>query len=223
MLGCPYTFTTYNVTLMKRQISVEVNEKHSFWLRWDICLTLPRANHVTGVIGFQKLIYTCQKKRFSDFKQKSSVLRVSVLFVKLFYLYCLFELKYCNYGLGRHNFNTEINFAWVSINYTHVYTVSIQNKMAPRIDCLPTHRLLSVSQAWGRKISKLYYQTFPQKNRCSEFWHGKQSELPPNLFKKQAIWMWVPPRKRFFYQFDSTGVPGVWTKDLTSILSDIPF
>ena len=145
-----------------------------------------------------KNLSTHAKKWFSDFKQNSSVLRISVLSVKLFYLYCLFELKYCNYGLGRLKFNTEKNFAWVSINYTHVYTVSIQNKTAPTIDCLPTHRLLSVFLAWGRKISKLYYQTFPQKNRCSEIWQGKQSALPPNLFKKQAICMRVPPQKLIF-------------------------
>ena len=64
MLGCPYTFTMYNVTLMQRQTSVEVNEKHSFSLRWDLCLTLSISKHVTGVIGFQKLIYTCQKVIF---------------------------------------------------------------------------------------------------------------------------------------------------------------
>ena len=73
-LGCPYTFTMYNVTPMEQQISVEVNEKHSFWLRWDIRLTLSISNHVSGVIGFQKLIYNA-KKWFSDFKQNSSVLR----------------------------------------------------------------------------------------------------------------------------------------------------
>ena len=121
ILGCPYAFTMYNVTPMERHISVEVNEKHSFWpaeTYASLCqlqITLP------GLLVSENLP-THDKKWFSDFKQKSSVLLVSVLSVKPFYLYCLFELKYCNYGLGRLKFNTEKNFARVSINYTHVYS-----------------------------------------------------------------------------------------------------
>ena len=147
ILGCPYAFTMYNVTPMERQISVEVNEKHSFETPEtyaSLCqlqITLPESLVSNN-------LSTHAKKWFSDFKQKSSVSRVSVLSVKLFCLYCLFELNYCDYGLGLLNFRTEISFAWVSINYMHVYTVSFQNKMAPKIDRLPTRRLISVLLAW---------------------------------------------------------------------------